>query len=345
VRRERVLAAAALLLGACTLRSPIREAVTVDLTQSRDVASVLVTTDIDDGAGSDRPEKTNRLEELRREISGGSDPWSMRFSSVEKLTDRVAMENRRGALVRYERGATLARRDLQRMFADTGLVLQFNRGEGWTELSIYANSSGRATRQQRERVLSVLNQWSTEVAAYLRAMHDVYEYLEREPDRATAMFAALVENDDEIPVARERELIERVDATTKSLTTLMDEAEQRGVSIDEQFDLVFNPFPAAFTVRTPPILSFEGFTKKGDALVAERAGLLEAVLALENRWLSPDPLAMLVRADVDGKEFAAKDIAALPRKSSSTVTAQEIASAVTAILQRGGTYRVRFTER
>src|SRR5207247_2230330 len=92
-----------------------------------------------------------------------------------------------------------------------------------------------------------------------------------------------------------------------ALSRQFDSARPSGWSVDEEFDLVFNPFPAEIFIHTPrPVSILEGFTKKGeDTAVIRRSGLNDAIRALEGKWLTPDPLAMLLRTDQDNTEMPA----------------------------------------
>lgn len=62
---------------------------------------------------------------------------------------------------------------------------------------------------------------------------------------------------------------------------------------------MFNPFPAEVFVTTPgAITGLEGFEKTDEKTVAiRRRGIFDAIDALEGRWISPDPLSLLVRSD------------------------------------------------
>jgi hypothetical protein len=340
----RLTLAAVIFFGACTLRPPVQHAVTIDMTATPDRATVSATTEIAD-AFAERAEMAARLDTLRRETAAGRDEWATRFGVVDKVWERVTFESRGGTLERVERAATIARPDLQRLFADTGLVFQGTRGNGWYELSIYAASSNRASRQERERVMTLLDEWCSAAAKYLSAIAELYSYLDEQPHRAAAAFGVLLEEEKVTLSDEERQRIDRVTVSSEAIIKLMEAAEQRGVTLDEQFDAVFNPFPATLTLRTPRVMSQEGFRARGDTLVVERAGLLDAVLALENRWISPDPMAIALRAEVERTKVApAAEIALLPRKASRTVTTSEIRAAVLERLRPSALYRVRFAE-
>ena len=120
----------------------------------------------------------------------------------------------------------------------------------------------------------------------------------------------------------------------------MNDQEGRNASFADEADLIFNPFPARVTLRLPgEVLSTEGFAKKEkEALVIEPVNLYAAIAGLEGQWISPDPLAALLREEPP----AVEEIAALPRHSQKVVSSSEVARAITSQLTRPKTYRVRW---
>ena len=59
----------------------------------------------------------------------------------------------------------------------------------------------------------------------------------------------------------------------------VNQAKQQGVTLDEEFDLVFNPLPAAIVLHLPAsIISSDGFEQRDERTVAiPRAGLIDAM--------------------------------------------------------------------
>ena len=106
--------------------------------------------------------------------------------------------------------------------------------------------------------------------------------------------------------------------------------------------------PARIVVRVPgePLL-VEGFARgKGGELVAESPSLIEAIAALEGRWVTPDPLAFSIRpggGGDDDKEAAL--IAAMPRHATAVVGAIEVGDALIQKLRPAPRYRVRWITR
>src|SRR5205085_5818137 len=122
-----------------------------------------------------------------------------------------------------------------------------------SELTIYAGSSSRATRAQREDVQRILDQWSQNVARYTEAMSRLYEFIDRHPQRARDDFALLFA-EPELAHAIDKEedaLVTGARETMDVLSKTFDGERQSAWSIDEEFDLVYNPLPAEIVVHTP----------------------------------------------------------------------------------------------
>lgn len=334
-----------LLSSACGLRAPIAHRVTVDVDRDGEHARVTVVTDL---ARGDNEEMNRRLADAREALQMGRDEWSNRFSGVTLDSERTTLEKDRGELRRVEHVGVMRRDDLQRFFGDTPILTKFTRGDGWSELSVYAGSTARATRQQREEVQQVLDVWSRNAARYVNAMSRLYEFLDAHPQRAVDDFDLLFADAGTAHALDEEEdaLVNGARDAMDRLSGQFDAARKSAWSVDEEFDLVYNPFPAEIVIRAPhAVRAFENFAKRGDDTVyIHRSGLLDAIKALDGKWLSPDPLAMLLRADEEHAEMpASRDLAAMPRKGSH-VEAREIEEAVVSAITPKSVYRVRWNE-
>ena len=127
----------------------------------------------------------------------------------------------------------------------------------------------------------------------------------------------------------------------------MEAAEDDAFTLDEEFDLVFNSLPAEINVRTPaPIEHIEGFERVDErSAVIRRRGIFDAIRALEGRWISPDPLAIILRSEYDRKEVpASTELAALPRRSDPAVSSQEISAEFGRYFAPQQTYRLRWRD-
>jgi hypothetical protein len=286
-----------------------------------------------------------RLEAARTAALSGTDAWAIRFGRLDPQEEQVTYGKSRGLLEQVTRSARIDDDDLQQLFSDTNITIDVLHGEGWHELTFYPGTSGRATREQRQRFETGLAQWSEAVARYFTAMDHLYTYLDEKPQRAPTVFAALLSEegaDGEEPVVSEEEqlLLEAVGAAMEDITRRMDYQEGRASTFAEEADLIFNPFPARITLRLPSdVLASEGFSsKEKGTLTIEPVDLYVAIGGLEGEWISPDPMAFLLREQAP----TAEEMAALPRHSQKVVSSSEIARSITNQLTRPKTYRVRW---
>ncbi len=330
-----------LLATACGVRSPIEstlEIVFVEEGRMRTTARTAI-------GSYDRNDRAMdaRVAETRQQLLAGTDEWSGRFNRVRAQSERIVYEKEAGALSKAERSALFPRDDLQRFFGDLSVTVNIQHGEGWTEFSLYPGSSTRATRAQRALVEETLRILSQDVAGYLAAMHRLYQYLEGAPSREVVVFKLLLEDKEKSLIEEEQALIDDVQRTGTSVSDHLASVRPGQLTIDELFDLVFNPLPAEIGVRVPgAILAVENFEKTAESVVTiRRHGILDAARALENVWLSPDPLAM---GELRNVELSVEELAALPRKSTPLVTAAEIEKAFLEKLRPHASYKVRWAE-
>ena len=341
--RRRLTAAVLVLLAACG-PFPVSDDVVIELHDSAQ-ATVTVKTSFDTKSGS-APVRA-RVDAAREAALAGTDAWSMRFSRLTPETERVTMERVRGQLDSVTRSVTIADDDLQRAFSDASLTFSIVDGEGWRELRIYPGTSSRATREQRLHFEAAMKSWSEEVARYFRALAALYAYADAHPGRAKYVFGALFEerNPDETPVAvteDEQPLVDAVSAAIETIQRRMDIEEGAARSFAEEADLVFNPFPARFTIRVPgAILESRGFEARDGAAVIERVDLFESIAALEGRWITPDPLAASLH---DENQLTAAEFAELPRRWSAMVSATDIEAALREKMQRPSAYVLRWRD-
>lgn len=278
-------------------------------------------------------------EHARAAALSGTDAWSIRFARLPAPEEEhLTYRRQRGTLERVTRSARIPADDLQTLLSDTNITVDVVHGEGWRELAFYPGSGGRATREQQRELEGALATWSESVARYFNAVHRLYSYLQEQPGRDRYVFAALLEeNFEQAPVLdEEAPLVEAVVDAMAGIAEAMDAQEGRAAHLADVADLVYNPFPARVVVRVPgDVLASDGFNED---LTIERVDLFAAVSALEGRWISPDPLAALLRDE----RPAAEQLAEMPRKSQAVVSAGEIAGAIREQLVRPRTYSVRW---
>jgi len=338
-----------LLLAACGIRGPITTNVT--LAPDEGGSRVRITAITDFASSASGPAMSARVNAARDNVLNYRDEWSPRFRQVELESERLVLERNGGVLSHVEQSVVINRDVIQPVFADTGISISMTRGEGWSQLDIYPGTSTRATRQQREHVERMLHVWSEEAARYFAAVHRVYGYLDAHPDRAQPVFTILFSDKDgeRSTIDDEQVLIDDLAAAMQHISDRLRADEKDAYTLDEEFDLVYNPFPGEITLRAPrEIVSVENFAKtSADTAVIRRSGLLDAMSALEGRWIAPDPMAMVLRAgDSDKTPMpSAAELAAMPRRSTAMVTAEEIRKAVVEKLKPATAYRVRWVER
>ena len=323
--RKRSAALVLVVLAACG-RPPVTDEVTVQFSDEDDTAVITAETKFD--LSSRNP----RVEAARNAALAGTDPWTVRFARLTPELDRVTFERNRGDLARVVHTVRVPADDLQRVFSDTSVTVLLTRADGWNELTLLPGASTRATREQERHFEEHLRSWSGDVARYFRAIDHLYDYLDENPHRAEAMFAALVASKEEDPLVTEEELpfLEAVMHAMERIAARMDATEGAAFTFGEVADLIYNPFPAKMTFRAPGAKD----------LVIEPVDLYGAIAALEGKWISPDPLAALLRNDIP----PASELAAMPRKSAAAPDASEIAAAIKEQLARPKSYTLRWRE-
>lgn len=300
------LALALALLSAC-FDPPVKETLRLRFLPDGSVAvtSAVEIGRIDEG----NPVLKRRVAETRQELIDGVDPWSRRFAALDAAVERFSWEKRLGEMHRAERSALLAApADLRGFFADTSLAVSYRIADGTpaiAELVIVPSAPGRATRKQRKEMERTLEEWSGHVAGYLAAAGELYGYLDTNPERARAclgaVFADVLSEEDrkglEPLSALETRQVKRLEEAMAKIWDVLIVAEGQDASLDEISHLVYDPFPARLSVKLPGRpLEVEGFEAGGEEGVLKVAspGLWNALLALEGRWLSPDPAVAYV---------------------------------------------------
>jgi hypothetical protein len=332
------------LVVACA-RPPVEDQITIEPVKTDDSVIVTVQTSFELHPRND--ETRRRVEIARAAALSSTDAWSIRFGNLQPAEESLTFEKTAGTLERVTRSVRIPSDDLHRVFADANITVDVLRGEGWRELTFYPGTSGRASREQQRQFETELAAWSRSVARYFIAMDHLYSYLRDQPERAPYFFAALLNEknvDGSDPMVAEDELpiIEAVLASMTEIAERMDNQEERAATFAEEADLIFNPFPGRVTIRVPAgVISAEGFSsQKGNDLVIEPVDLFAAIAALEGKWISPDPLAALLRDQTP----RSSEIASLPRKSTAVVNSTDIARAIREQLARPKTYSVRWRE-
>jgi hypothetical protein len=321
--RGKLLVPALLLFAAC-VRPPVTDEVTVQFYD--DQPDVLITAD----TRFDLESRSRRVETARNAAITGNDQWNVRFGRLVPELHQVTFERHHGALARVVHTVRMPADELQRVFSDTSVTVLLTRGDGFHELTLLPGTSTRATREQQRHFDEQMAAWSKDVAGYFTAIDHLYDYLDDQPHRAETIFAALVAGEEIEVLEDEQPFVQAVLEAMERIAARMDAAENDASTFAEEADLIYNPFPARITIKVP--------AEKD--LVIEPVDLFAAIAALEGKWISPDPLAALLKE----QEPSANDLAELPRHSASVVDASEIATAIREQLARPRSYSIRWRE-
>ncbi|HKI02334.1 MAG TPA: hypothetical protein VKK31_10155 [Thermoanaerobaculia bacterium] len=307
------------------------------------------------------PALARRLAETRRAILDGSDPWSARFAAAEAAAERFSWEKRLGSLRSATRSAAFAEpAGLEAFFRDTSVSVTYSIDpeRGTAELAIVPGVSTRATRRQWEETEKTLEAWTTAIAEYLQAGESLYAYLADHPERSRACMGTLfAERLGEEEARRLEELtpedekhVARLDEAMRKVLEVLAVPAGEAYSPDEVSHLVYDPFPARLTVKTPgKPLEVTGFVPGDEGvLTVPSPGLWEALRSLEGRWLSPDPVLFYVESarqegqegknEIDLDAFLKKSLQAAPVHL--LPSAREVRSAVEGSLRPAPLYRV-----
>ncbi|HYI11319.1 MAG TPA: hypothetical protein VEK57_19850 [Thermoanaerobaculia bacterium] len=341
---KRIAAVAALvLLAACAPQPPVQDEVTVEFVKDD---RVVVTAETTFDLTPDSDEARLRVDTARSAAISDTDIWSVRFARLSPEAERLILDKDHGDLERVSRSVRIPTRDLQQVFSDANITVHVLQGEGWKELTFYPGGSSRASREQQARFRDDLETWSGSVARYFGAVHRMYAYMDRNPTRAEVLFDELLETnpDDIVEVLlaeEEQPLIDDLLGAMEDIASRMDQQNGRAATISEDADMIYNPFPGRVTVELPgEIVSSEGFEIRDKRAVIEPVSLFDAITRLEGRWISPDPLAALLRDQTP----KAEELARKERRSTSGIDATEVANALREQLVRPKTYVVRWRD-
>ena len=275
-------------------------------------------------------------------VSPLQDNWKNRFDHVAPSSERITFEKAHGEVATVEHSALIATDDLQKFFSDVDMTIRYSQADGINELVIYPATSTRATREERDEFQRRVQVASAAFVNYIHAARHLYDYLDAHPQRAESAFAQIYADSDEEIVAvseQEKDLIVDLRRMMTRVTETAPEkdAQQRFLSLA---DRVNDPFPGIITISLPvTYTSIEGFKRIDNTNVrAEVTSPVEALTALEGRWLSPDPLAAALRND----NFEAVAVAHQPRRAALGVTADEVATAFIEQIKPKQIYRVRW---
>jgi hypothetical protein len=353
---ERLAFASAVLLAATScFEDPVSERLQLEF-REKDKVAIRLKIDITVPDDTKNRPLQARMRDLRDKLLRGDDEWARRFDLVAPEMETVKLHKSGGLLRTLEREAVIEARDLSRFFSDTSLSFNLVRGPGWTELTLYAGKSKRATWQQQTLLSGRLDDWCSRISAYLSTLADVYGYLDRHPDRAEAVLGAVLRDDlSEEERSRLPELAEDEEKIVVALKDRMGDVwsvlfvdEEQDFSLNEISSLVFDPFPANLSVRVPAkILEHEGFETSADQSIrVPQLTLWGALLAMRDRWMTPDPLMTKVEhaRSSGGKPLSLAAFLTQERRVQAVPSSADVKAALTEGLKARVRYRVRWSD-
>ncbi len=349
----RRVAAAIILIAlssASCLEPPVSESLDVRIRAggASEVSIGVVLRDPSDYDGA--PQVRQRIESEARDLETGNDPWSARLRSVEPERQRDVVDRADGRLRRIVRHAALrAPANLREFLRDTGVDVVYAEGEDWAELTITPGPAGRATSAQRQRIRAELSVWSASLATYVEATKELYDYLDRNPDRARVCLGTILSETPEGEALTEDEsaLVERANDAIGAIGNVLDPVPGEPYTLDEISRLVHDPFPAPIRVTVSgEMLEREGFPGELDSELRIPAySLWSAFTRLEGRWIAPDPALAMWRHDIAkiGKPFDLDAFLTVPRRAAPVPDENEVRGAIESRLKPEPVYRVRWT--
>lgn len=356
-------AALALILTGC-FEQPVKETMYLKFPPGHGGVVVGVTVRLGSTqAFEDNAAARERIAALQRDLLDEHDPWSRRFRRLEPVLDRVVWDRAEGSLAAVTRRAYAEDpQSLRQFFADSLIEARLAEKGSERELTLVVGSGSRASRSEREDLREGLDPWIDALARYLHDATELYGFLERNPSLATEVFSGLFDGArarEAVPARRPRgsgeadtaDPREQAALLTHSLEDSMGDvllvlqvSPDNGVSLEELSSLAYDPFPAPLRVQVPGrILEMEGF-RRGERGLLEAGGasLLQALQALEGKWVAPDPLLAEYRAlnadgTVDAQEFARR-----PRRRQPPPSSSELRDILEKSLSGPQIYRVRW---
>ena len=179
-------------------------------------------------------------------------------------------------------------------------------------------------------------------------------FLDERPERARDVLAHAFPGrlggeklDERFPVSEaEAALAESLKDAMGGMTSIFQVAEEEAFTLDELSRLVYDPLPAALTVEVPgPAEDVAGFRRgEGNLWSAPSVGIWGAMNGLLERWVTPEPIAVLVTPEglEPSGELDIDAFAARPRAVKGTPTADELRAALEAGLAPPAVYRLKW---
>jgi hypothetical protein len=289
-----------------------------------------------------------RLDEARAEMDGGWDRWRPLYDRLDADAESYRLERIRGMAQRSIYSALVPSFSaVEGFLASQGLAPAVFVDGQIHRLELSPTGGTQASWSQRQLVERTLNDWSVIVADYLESSIELWGYLDDHPERATACFCQLFDSHGTGSGP--------LDPEEEKLVTALSDAMQRVADVlmvpdgwdyspNELSRLAYDPFPTRLTVSVAgQILDSEGFVQTDGALERPPVDLWQALISLEGRWLTPDPVTAAVTPNAMLPEIDAAAFASLPRWASTSPSASEVADALASGLTPLDLHTVRWT--
>lgn len=345
------VAALCLPLLAC-YEEPVRDHLHIAFAPGPAIVVTAVREIASPGAKGDNPAVEERMEEARRDLSGGWDRWSRGFAELDAIADRGTIVRHEGRVSRGIHSALVASfRPLERLLGNEGMSAFYEEAGDERELQLVPTGSGQATKQQREDFDRTLAVWSEAVAGYLEQTTALYAHLERAPHRAVPCFAHVfdIHPEESGPLSADEETL--ITALKKRMERVADALlidTGRAYSLNELSRLVFDPFQGRLTVAVDgPALEIEGFLERTSFYERPPVELWRALENASTMWISPDLVTSMVVPGTDSAqpEVDPVSFANLPRSWAQAPDAWTVESEIRARLQPEEIYRLRWRTR
>jgi hypothetical protein len=350
------LVASLALVGTSCFEDPVDERLQLEV-KDKDRIAISLKVSFSVGEDSGKGPLETRIRELRERMLHGQDDWSRRFDLISPLSETMSWHREEGHMRSVEREALIEGSDLPRFLSDTALTFNFTHGSGWSELTIYPGKSTRASEQQKVLLSGRLDEWCGRVSLYLAALSDVYQYLGGHPERAEAVMGTVLreEMSDEdrarlaTPTDDELKMVAELNLRMNGVSSILLVSDEEAFSLNELSNLAFDPFPAVFTIALPSkVIEREGFESITDHTVrVPHLTFWDALPAMRERWIAPDPLPARVEASRDRASDGKLDLRAflaLERHVTAVPSPSEVKAALLERLKPRARYRVRWAD-
>ena len=263
-----------------------------------------------------------RVQEFQRTLADGTASWIRAFKGTRSAA-LIGSELRKdeGVVTGFTAWSrtTDVELALPALLLDTPIRAQIDREPGSIGVTLFPGPALRGTRSQRRRMDAVINAWSEAISKYVETVAVLWDHIEANPARRSAVLAGMFtelgldpEHEEPSLSAREKTIIERYEKAETTVAEVFDTPKDTAYSAQELSRLVYDPYPvhmlltltdtSSRAIVRKPIL-VEGLEPHGEfAWQIPRTSLWDTFCRLEGQWISPDPLLAKVVFTLDAKD-------------------------------------------